>query len=71
MNAPLLEIQKQLTAAQFADEIWTKLMDIKTYQYTKEEVEKLMALIAKRRQDRDALKATSVVQLWKNNLSEL
>ena len=71
LNAPLLEIQKQLTAAQFADEIWTKLMDIKTYQYTKEEVEKLMALIAKRRQDRDALKATSVVQLWKNNLSEL
>jgi DNA topoisomerase-2 len=71
LNCPLLEIQKQLKAANFADEIWSKLLDIKTYQYTKEEVEKLMALINKRTQDRDALKATSVVQLWKNNLSEL
>jgi DNA topoisomerase-2 len=71
LNVPLLEIQKQLKGSQFVDEIWSKLMDIKTYQYTKEEVEKLLALIAKRRQDRDVLKATSVVQLWKNNLSEL
>jgi DNA topoisomerase-2 len=71
LNAPLLEIQKQLKAAQFSDEIWSKLLDIKTYQYTKEEVEKLAALVAKRKHDRDALKATSVVQLWKNNLSEL
>jgi len=30
-----------------------------------------MALIAKRTGDRDALKALSVVQLWKNNLSDL
>jgi len=71
LNTPLLEIQKQLKAANFADEIWSKLLDIKTYQYTKEEVDKLSALITKRTQDRDALKATSVVQLWKNNLSEL
>jgi DNA topoisomerase-2 len=71
LNTPLLEIQKQLKAAKFADELWSKLLDIKTYQYTKEEVDKLSALITKRTQDRDALKATSVVQLWKNNLSEL
>ena len=71
LNAPLVAIQRQLKDAQFADEIWNKLMDIKTYQYTKEEVEKLMALIEKRRDDRNTLKATSVVQLWKNNLSEL
>jgi DNA topoisomerase-2 len=71
LNTPLLEIQKQLKAAKFADELWSKLLDIKTYQYTKEEVDKLMALITKRTQDRDTLKATSVVQLWKNNLSEL
>ena len=48
-----------------------KLMDIKTYQYTKEEVDKLVALIARRASDRNALKALSVVQLWKNNLSEV
>ena len=55
----------------FADEIWEKLLDIKTYQYTREEVEKLLGLITKRKQDRETLKAMSVVQLWKNNLSEL
>jgi DNA topoisomerase-2 len=71
MNTPILEIQKQLKSAKFSDEIWSKLLDIKTYQYTKGEVEKLLALITKRTQDRDTLKATSVVQLWKNNLSEL
>jgi DNA topoisomerase-2 len=71
LNTPLLEIQKQLKAVKFVDEIWSKLLDIKTYQYTKEEVDKLTALITKRTQDRDALKATSVVQLWKNNLGEL
>ena len=71
MNTPLVQIQAQLKTAQFKDEIWSKLMDIKTYQYTKEEVDKLMALIEKRTRDRNALKATSVVQLWKNNLSEV
>jgi DNA topoisomerase-2 len=71
MNTPLSQIQAQLKTAEFKDEIWSKLMDIKTYQYTKEEVDKLMALIAKRTSDRNALKATSVVQLWKNNLGEV
>jgi DNA topoisomerase-2 len=71
MNTPLAQIQAQLKSAEFREEIWSKLMDIKTYQYTKEEVDKLMALIAKRTSDRDALKATSVVQLWKNNLREV
>jgi DNA topoisomerase-2 len=46
-------------------------MDIKTYQYVAEEVAKLHDLVSKRRREREALKATSVIQLWKNNLSEL
>lgn len=71
LNVPLAQVQLQLSKARFKDEIWEKLLDIKTYQYTKEEVEKLLALITKRTQDRNALKATSVTQLWKNNLSEL
>jgi DNA topoisomerase II len=71
LNVPLVEIQRQLGAAKFEDEIWPKLLDIKTYQYTKEEVDKLRALIAKRQEDRDTLKATSVTQIWKNNLDEL
>lgn len=71
MNVPLAQVQAQLAKAQFKDEIWEKLMDTKTYQYVAEEVTRLQDVVAKRRADRDALKATSVVQLWKNNLSEL
>lgn len=71
MNVPLVRIHEQLKEAKFKEETWPKLMDIKTYQYTKEEVDKLRDLVAKRTQDRDALKATSVIQLWKNNLAEL
>jgi len=71
LNVPLAQVQAQLAKAQFKDEIWEKLMDIKTYQYVAEEVKRLQDLVTKRKTDRDALKATSVVQLWKNNLSEL
>ena len=71
MNVPLSQIQSQLAAGKFPDEIWSKLLDIKTYQYTKEEVDKLVALITRRTSERDALKALSVTQMWKNNLSEI
>ena len=68
-NVPMMQIEAQLRREKYAEAIWPKLLDIKTFQYTKEEVDKLMALIAKRTSDRDALKATSVVQLWKNELN--
>jgi len=71
LNVPLAQVQAQLAKAQFKDEIWEKLMDIKTYQYVAEEVKRLQDLVAKRKAERDTLKATSVIQLWKNNLSEL
>ena len=71
MNVPLAQVQRQLASAQFKDEIWEKLLDIKTFQYVAEEVQKLRDMVARRKTERDVLKATSVVQLWKNNLSEL
>ena len=70
-NVPLAQIHTQLKREKYAEDLWPRLLDIKTYQYTKEEVDKLMTLIAKRTTDRNALKALSVVQLWKNNLSDL
>jgi DNA topoisomerase-2 len=70
-NTPLEQIHAQLKREKYAEDLWPKLLDIKTYQYTKEEVDKLVALIAKRTSDRNALKALSVVQLWKNNLREV
>ena len=71
MNVPLVQVQRQLASAQFKDEIWEKLLDIKTFQYVAEEVQKLRDMVARRKTERDTLKGTSVVQLWKNNLSEL
>jgi DNA topoisomerase-2 len=71
LNVPLEQIHHQLRREKYAEALWPKLMDIKTYQYTKEEVDKLMALIAKRQGERAALKATSVTQMWINNLDEL
>jgi DNA topoisomerase II len=71
LNVPLEEIHVQLRAENFKEELWSKFMDIKTYQYTREEVLKLKALCEKREADRVALKATSVSQMWKNNLADL
>ena len=69
MNVPLVKIHEQLKENKFSNEIWEKLLDIKTYQYTKEEVDKLTGLITKKTSDRDALKGTHIVQLWKNDLA--
>jgi DNA topoisomerase-2 len=71
MNVPLADIEAQMVANGFAEAIRPKLLDIKTYQYTREEVQKLEALCAAKRQEHTKLHATSVVQLWKNNLSEI
>jgi DNA topoisomerase-2 len=70
-NTPLEQIHTQLRREKYAEALWPKLLDIKTYQYTKEEVEKLEALCAAKKEEHARLKATSVVQLWKNNLSEI
>jgi DNA topoisomerase-2 len=71
LNVPLEQIHFQLRREKYDEAIWPKLLDIKTYQYTKEEVDKLMALIAKRQSERSTLKATSVTQMWINNIAEL
>jgi DNA topoisomerase-2 len=71
MNVQLARIKEQLKAAKFAEGIWSKLLDIKTYQYSEEEVAKLALLLTRRAAERAALKSTTVVQMWKNNLGDL
>ena len=71
LNVPLEEIRTQLRAENFKEELWSKFLDIKTYQYTREEVLKLKDLCERRVAERDVLKNTSVSQMWKNNLSDL
>jgi DNA topoisomerase-2 len=70
-NVPLEQIHNQLRREKFAEAIWPKLLDIKTYQYTKEEVKKLNTLRQQKVDERAALKAMSVVHMWKNNLDNL
>ena len=71
LNEPLDSVKSQMRKRKFEEEYVPKLLDIKTYNYTQEEVAKLEALAAKRRSDLQVLKSTSVVQMWKNNLSQL
>jgi DNA topoisomerase-2 len=47
------------------------LLDIKTYQYTKEEVTKLDTLCQQKTVEHNALKGMSVSDLWKQNLNAL
>lgn len=70
-NIPLGDIHSQLRREKYAEDIWSKLLDIKTYQYTREEVARLEALCQTRASERDTLKKTSVIQMWKNNLASL
>jgi DNA topoisomerase-2 len=70
-NVPLEQIHAQLRREKYDETLWSKLMDIKTYQYTKEEVAKLEALCTAKRQEHAHLKALTVVQMWKNNLREI
>jgi DNA topoisomerase-2 len=70
-NVPLDQIHTQLRREKYDETLWSKLMDIKTYQYTKEEVAKLEALCTAKRQEHAHLKALTVVQMWKNNLREI
>ena len=71
LNEPLDSVKAQMRKRKFEEEHVPKLLDIKTYNYTQEEVVKLEALCAKRQTDLHVLKSTSVVQMWKNNLSQL
>jgi len=71
LNVPLAQVQLQLTRAKFKDEIWDKLMDVKTYQYVAEEVTKLRDLCAKKQTERAALKGTTIVQMWRNELASV
>ncbi|BAT22422.1 putative DNA topoisomerase II [Yellowstone lake phycodnavirus 2] len=71
LNEPLDSVKSQMRKRKFEEEYVPKLLDIKTYNYTQEEVAKLETLAAKRHSDLQILKSTSVVQMWKNNLSQL
>jgi len=70
-NTPLANIHEQLRREKYDETIWPKLLDIKTYQYTREEVERLTVLCRQKQAERDTVKSTTVVQMWKNNLSDL
>jgi DNA topoisomerase-2 len=71
LNEPLDSVKSQMRKRKFEEEYVPKLLDIKTYNYTHEEVMKLEALAAKRHSDLQVLRGTSVLQMWKNNLSQL
>jgi DNA topoisomerase-2 len=70
-NVPRAQIDDQLRSFKFAEDTWSKLLDIRTVQYSREEVQKLVAACQQKTAERDTLAATSVPELWKQNLNNL
>jgi DNA topoisomerase-2 len=70
-NVPRAQIDDQLRSFKFAEDTWPKLLDIRTVQYSREEVQKLVAACQQKTTERDTLAATSVPELWKQNLNNL
>lgn len=66
----IADLTGQIEAAKFPklDNKYDYLLGIKTYQYTEEHSEKLKLEAAKTRRELETLKATSIVDLWKENL---
>ncbi len=62
------DIEKSLMHHKFEKSIWGDLFDIKTYQYTSDELEKLDTKMAKLRDTIETLKVTSVSEMWKSDL---
>lgn len=70
-NTPMDQIHSQLKRENYEEAFWPKLLDIRTAQYSKEEVAKLEAICHAKQTEYTALKTTTVTQMWKNNLSAL
>lgn len=63
------QIQEDMKAREIDEEYWELLMNIKTYQYTEEELENLANQIRKLEDEFDELRNTRVTELWKTDIS--
>lgn len=67
---PKMELENELKTKKFVpiDGTYDYLLNIKTYQYTMEAVNSLVEEVEKLRVDTDALKVTTVVDMWKSDI---
>jgi len=70
-NQSIETIKRQLKEEVYAEAIWSKLLETKTYEYTLEEVEKLQNLCIQKQNEREIVKGTTVFQMWEKNLREM
>jgi DNA topoisomerase-2 len=68
---PRADIENDMARAKFAKAYWSKMLDIKTYQYTREETDSLLAKVRATNDECVATKAMRVADMWKLNLSVL
>jgi hypothetical protein len=45
-----------------------EMLNTKTYEYTTEKIQELMDLIGKKEQEIDTAKATTIAQMWQNDI---
>lgn len=62
------QIQESMKRCEISEEFWDECMNIKTYQYTSEEVEKLNQKTVEQRKKLVTLEQTSIADMWKNDL---
>lgn len=68
---PIKDIEADLAKFEFPQTMWSKLMDTPTSQYTHEKMEALAGTIRGLEDQLAKLRATSVPELWKQNLDNL
>jgi DNA topoisomerase-2 len=70
-NVPLEQIHYQLRREKYTEELWPKLLDIKTYQYTEEAIAKLTQESAQAVEELEALQKTQILNLWKADIKNM
>ena len=68
---PLKDIEADLAKFEFPEPMWSRLMDTPTSQYTAEKMDTLAGTIKGLEDQLAKLRATSVPELWKQNLDNL
>ena len=62
------QIEEQMKCNGIADKFWDECLNIKTYSYTKEEVDKMNEKIKSIRSQLSITEQTSIADMWKNDL---
>ncbi len=65
------QIQESMKTHKIPEKFWEDCLNVKTYQYTNEEIEKLNRQISENRTELRLIEETTIADMWKNDLLAL